>query len=71
MKHASTPTQVCWVGVAGVLVAEEGLQGWLLSEAARSFSGSNPDLPLAKAKPISDGGSSSATAYLRDRKSVV
>ena len=65
MKHASTPTQVCWVGVAGVLVAEEGLQGWLLSEAAGSFPGSKSDLPLAKAEPISDGGCTSVIAYLR------
>ena len=55
---------MCWVCVAG-----EGLQGWLLSEAARSFPGSNSDPPLAKAEPISDGGSASVITYLRKGKS--
>ena len=54
---------VCWVCVAG-----EGLQGWLLSEAARTFPGSKSDLPLAKAEPISDDGSASVIAYLRRGK---
>ena len=52
----------------GVLVAGKGPQQWLLSEAARSFPGSNSDLPLAKAEPVSDGGSASVITYLRRGK---
>ena len=53
-----------------VLVTAEGLWGWLLSEAARSFPSSNSDLPLAKAEPISNGGSTSVIAYLRRGKTA-
>ena len=48
----------------------EGLQGWLLGEAARTFPGSKSDQPLAKAVPISDGGSASVIAYLRRGKTA-
>ena len=43
------------------MVAGEGLQGWLLSEAAGSFPGS-------KAEPVSDGGSASMITYVRRGK---
>ena len=63
---ASWGRQLCWV-----CVAREGLQGWLLSEAARSFPGSNSDPPLAKAEPVSNGGSASVIAYLRRGKRLL
>lgn len=47
------------------MVVGRGLQGWLLWEAARSIQGSNSDLPLAKAKSISDSGSASERTDLR------
>ena len=56
------PVPVCQLVLGlcgGVCVAGEGLQGWLLGEAARSFPGSKSDPPLAKAEPISDAGSAS------------
>ena len=49
----------------------EGLQGWLLSEVARSFPGSNSDPSLAKAEPSSDSGSTSVIAYLRRGKRLL
>ena len=54
-----------------VLVAGEGLQGWLLREAAKSFPGSRSDQPLVKAKPISAGGSTSVITYLRSGKRLL
>ena len=54
------------LGLCGqVFIAEEGLHGWLLPEAAKSFPDSKLDLLLAKAKPISKGGSASGIAHLR------
>ena len=49
-------------------MAGKGLQGWLLSEAARSFPASKLDPALAKAKLISNSGSASGIAYLRRGK---
>ena len=59
----SFSSAVCWVCMAGVCVAGEGLQGWPLCKAARSFPGSKSDPPLGKAEPISDGGSASVSTY--------
>ena len=60
------------LGLCGrVLVAGEGLQGWLLQEAAKSFPSSKSDQPLVKAKPISDGGSTSVITYLRSGKRLL
>ena len=62
-ERAPLLAKVCWV-----CAVREGLQGWLLREATRSFPGSNPDPPQAKAEPISNGGCASGVAYLRRGK---
>ena len=54
-----------------------GLQGWLSLRSCEKLTpclikpvsaGSKTDLPLAKAKPISDGGNTSGIAYLRKER---
>ena len=47
------------------LCSREGATGVAPVRRSRSFPGSNLDPPLAKAEPISDGGSASVIAYSR------
>ena len=57
---------VCWVCVVGFFGSGgEGYNGGPCKKFLKSFPGFKSDLPLAKAKPINDGGRASMITYLR------